>query len=286
MWRDERAEPGDDPSKPIRRSLAADGGGNILRTEKGEVSCRCPATKTLRPMAFQGFEADRDALKHRCPAAACGLECAGRAACLRDAGSKAGAYGRVGCASPWRARTAGRSRRRPGAAPSWKRGYARRGALERINARLDNSFGFERHFTRGRVRMKAKLGLALAVMIGAGAGLGGGGPPGADALAGGPRTAAGGLTPPVPGSLPRHRPTGRGSPLRPTRANENGSRLEGRNPPQKAAPSPVESANPPPTAHEPPPRSAGADRKPAEKPHSATPSSGSTVPIQLCSLYN
>ena len=55
MWREERAEPGHDPSKPIRRSLAADGGGNILRTEKGEVSCRCPAAKALRPMAFQGL---------------------------------------------------------------------------------------------------------------------------------------------------------------------------------------------------------------------------------------
>ena len=164
MWREERAEPGHDPSKPILRSLAADGGGNILRTEKGEVSCRCPATRELRPMAFQGFEADRDALKYRCPAAAYGLECAGRAACLRDAGSKAGEYGRV-----VRIPLAGSDRRAftptPWGSPSWRRGHARRGALERINARLDNSFGFERHFTRGRVRMKAKLGLALAVMM-------------------------------------------------------------------------------------------------------------------------
>ena len=44
-------------------------------------------------------------------------------------------------------------------------GYARRSALERINARLDNSFGFERHFVRGRARMKTRLGLALAVMM-------------------------------------------------------------------------------------------------------------------------
>ena len=169
MWREERAEPGHDPSKPIRRSLAADGGGNILRTEKGEVSCRCPATKALRPMAFQGFEADRDCLKYRCPAAACGFECAGRAACLRDAGSKAGEYGRV-----VRIPLAGSDRRAftptPWGSPSWKRGYARRGALERINARLDNSFGFEHHFTHGRVRMKAKLGLALAVMMAVAAG--------------------------------------------------------------------------------------------------------------------
>ncbi len=32
--REERAEPGHDPSKPILRSLAADGGGNVLRSER------------------------------------------------------------------------------------------------------------------------------------------------------------------------------------------------------------------------------------------------------------
>ena len=48
--------PGRDPSKPILRSLAKDGGGNVLHSEKGEVLCRCPATGTERPMAFQGFE--------------------------------------------------------------------------------------------------------------------------------------------------------------------------------------------------------------------------------------
>jgi len=53
----------------------------------------------------------------------------------------------------------------PWGSPSWKRGHARRPALERINARLDGSFGFERHFVRGRVRMKARMGLALAVMM-------------------------------------------------------------------------------------------------------------------------
>ena len=46
-------------------------------------------------MAFQGFEADRETLKYRCPALAYDLECAGRGACLRDAGSKAGTYGWV-----------------------------------------------------------------------------------------------------------------------------------------------------------------------------------------------
>ena len=53
----------------------------------------------------------------------------------------------------------------PWGSPSWKRGYARRAALERINSRLDGSFGFERHFVRGRAKMKTRLGLAVAVMM-------------------------------------------------------------------------------------------------------------------------
>ena len=163
-WREEKAEPGYDPSQPIRRSLSADGGGNVLHSEKGEVFCRCPATGEVRPMAFQGFEADRGTLKYRCPAAAYGLDCAGRERCLRDAGSNAGDYGRV-----VRVDLAASDRRTftptPWGSPSWQRGYNRRGALERINARLDGSFRFENHFVRGGAKMKTRLGLAVAVMM-------------------------------------------------------------------------------------------------------------------------
>ena len=156
--------PGRDPSKPILRPLAKDGGGNVLHSEKGEVLCRCPTTGTERSMAFQGFEKDRGTLKYRCPAAAYGLECAGRERCLRDAGAEAGAYGRV-------VRIALKDQNRriftptPWGGRSWRRGYNRRGALERINSRLDNSLGFEKHFIRGKAKMKARMGLALCVMM-------------------------------------------------------------------------------------------------------------------------
>ena len=46
-------------------------------------------------MAFHGFEADRNTLKYRCPAAAYDLHCAGRQVCLARSGSKAGDYGRI-----------------------------------------------------------------------------------------------------------------------------------------------------------------------------------------------
>ena len=95
MWREEKAEPGHDPSKPILRLVRGDRVDNVLHSGKGQVFCRCPAEKTVRPMAFHGFEADRGALKHRCPAAANGLDCAGREECERESGSKCGGYGRV-----------------------------------------------------------------------------------------------------------------------------------------------------------------------------------------------
>ena len=48
---------------------------------------------------------------------------------------------------------------------SWRRAYKRRNAIERINSRIDNSFGFEKHFIRGKAKMTARVGLALAVMM-------------------------------------------------------------------------------------------------------------------------
>ena len=34
-----------------------------------------------------------------------------------------------------------------------------------INSRIDNSFGFERHFIRGKNKMTARAGLVVAVMM-------------------------------------------------------------------------------------------------------------------------
>ena len=53
----------------------------------------------------------------------------------------------------------------PYGSPSWKRGYNRRSALERINNRLDHAFEFEQHFIRGLARMRTRVGVALAVMM-------------------------------------------------------------------------------------------------------------------------
>ncbi len=81
LWSEEKQAPDYDPSQPILRLLDPDRADNILHSERGEVHCCCPHSGTLRPMAFHGFEADRNTLKYRCPAAAYDLHCAGRKAC-------------------------------------------------------------------------------------------------------------------------------------------------------------------------------------------------------------
>ncbi len=48
---------------------------------------------------------------------------------------------------------------------TWEREYAYRTAVERVNSRLDVSFGFERHTIRGMKKMQVRVGLALVVML-------------------------------------------------------------------------------------------------------------------------
>jgi len=48
---------------------------------------------------------------------------------------------------------------------SWKWAYRHRSAVERINSRIEGSFGFERYFIRGKDKMTAWAGLAVVVMM-------------------------------------------------------------------------------------------------------------------------
>jgi len=47
----------------------------------------------------------------------------------------------------------------------WKTLYNKRSSIERVNSRLDVSFGFEKHYIRGLKKMKLRCGLALCVML-------------------------------------------------------------------------------------------------------------------------
>ena len=164
MWKDEKREPGFDPSREITRALDPRRVDTVVHTERGEVRCVCPATGTERAMAFWGFEADRGTLRYRCPAAASkGVVCAGRSMCERAACGGETAFGRVVRAplsKDWRIFTP-----IPRDSPSWATLYARRTSVERVNARIDQVFGFERHTIRGLGKMQARMGLALVVML-------------------------------------------------------------------------------------------------------------------------
>lgn len=164
LWREEKQAPDYDPSKPITRSLDPERAETIVHTEKGTLHCLCPVTGQQRDLAFQGFEADRNSLKYRCPAAAYGFQCQGQAQCHQAGEVNPGDDGRI-----VRINITEQDRRifvpTPYDSPSWRRGYHRRSALERINNRIDHSFGFENHFIRGQAKMHTRLGLALAVMM-------------------------------------------------------------------------------------------------------------------------
>ncbi len=133
---------------------------NIVYDYKGNVHCINPETGKKLKMNFCGYEKDRNCLKYRCQAAACGVECKVANKCGTG---KHGEYGRI-------VRIPLEKNRRvftPLARSSYafKREYKKRTAVERVNSRLDVSFGFERHYIRVLKKMKLRCSLALVVML-------------------------------------------------------------------------------------------------------------------------
>ena len=108
-------------------------------------------------MAFCGFEKDRKTLKYRCPSAAYGTKCKGYAQCSE--GTK-GKIVRIPLETDRRIFV-------PIARSSykWQRMDNGRTAVERVNSRIDLSFGFQHHFIRGKEKMTLRVGLALLVML-------------------------------------------------------------------------------------------------------------------------
>jgi hypothetical protein len=128
---------------------------NIVYDEVGTVYCLCPVTGEQRRMAYGGFEKDRMALKYVCPIRAYGLTCKGSDQCVHAMKSE-----RISLEIDRRIFTpVSRS------SYAWEREYKKRTAVERVNSRLDVSFGFEKHFIRGQKKMEVRVGLALCVML-------------------------------------------------------------------------------------------------------------------------
>jgi Transposase DDE domain/Transposase domain (DUF772) len=144
MWRDKET-----------KLLDPERSDNIVYDEVGVVYCICPVTGEQRQMAYGGFEKDRMTLKYVCPIRAYGLTCKGSDPCKHARKSQ-----RVSLEIDRRIFT-------PVARSSyaWEREYKNRTAVERVNSRLDVSFGFEKHFVRGIQKMEIRVGLALCVML-------------------------------------------------------------------------------------------------------------------------
>ena len=127
---------------------------NIVYNYKGNVYCYCLETGEKRGMNCGGFEKDRNALKKLCPAKQYGLSCQ----CMDKCPVKQGI--RISLEIDRRIFTPiDRS------SYKWERKYDKRTSVERVNGRLDESFGFEKHYIRGKEKMKVRCGIALCVML-------------------------------------------------------------------------------------------------------------------------
>jgi len=127
--------------------------------------CRCrddakQEQDNYAPMVYQGFEADRDSLKYRCPAAVRGIACTQRDLCHGGRHTDHGRIVRVPIDTDRRLFT-------PLARDSktWHSQYDHRTAVERVNGRIDGNFGFERHTIRGLNKMRLRVGLALVIIL-------------------------------------------------------------------------------------------------------------------------
>jgi len=127
---------------------------NVTYNYKGKVYCYCPKTNTKREMANGGFEKDRNTLKKLCPARQYGIICQGQALCPVAQGL------RIPLSEDRRIFTP-----IDRASYKWEKEYNKRTSVERVNSRLDVSFGFELHTIRGMNKMKIRCGLALGVML-------------------------------------------------------------------------------------------------------------------------
>ena len=141
----------------------------IYFSPTGEVACKvrpfeAEPAKAFAAMQFMGFEKERGTLKFRCPAAAFGLECKNREACHCAPLVREGEYGRVVRVPLERDRRIFLPAHRH--SQGFQKGYNKRTAVERVNSRIDQVYGFEHHFARGKKKVRLRLGLALLVMLG------------------------------------------------------------------------------------------------------------------------
>ncbi len=164
LWQEVNLDP--EQLKVPTRSLDAQVYDTMLRTECGDLYCRCPQTSEIRLMHYQGYESKRGTLKWQCPASVSDFECAGREDCHYLGKVKAGAKARV-------VRTkvnADNLRQHPVLPPAtkkWNRLYHQRSAMERINSRVADGFMLHSHYLRGKKSLGLKVTISMVVMMAA-----------------------------------------------------------------------------------------------------------------------
>jgi len=131
-----------------------EGRENIVYDYRGTVYCCCPQELKMREMAYAGVEKKRNTLKYRCPAQHYGIKCKGKQACPVKGSIRVSIAEDRRVFSPL-----------PRSSYRFVNLYKKRTSVERVNSRLDVSFGFEHHFIRGLKKMEIRCSLALCVML-------------------------------------------------------------------------------------------------------------------------
>jgi hypothetical protein len=138
-----------------------DGNSNIVYDESGTVHCydRVSNPMVRHPMAYIGYEPDRETIKYRCPAKHEGWECPMSAFC--NAHTDYGKTVRVDREIDLR-----RFPALPRATKKFERLYKGRTAVERVNARLKIFWGIDDGNLKGARRFHAWVGAVMAVHAG------------------------------------------------------------------------------------------------------------------------
>jgi hypothetical protein len=121
--------------------------------EHGNVFCYADGSGERHRMIPIGYDKERNSQRFRCPVTHYGVECSGTCECTLAKTI------RISLKTDRRIFTeVGRTQY------IWKRIYAGRTAVERVNSRLDVSFGFEARRIRGKKKMELFAALTFAVM--------------------------------------------------------------------------------------------------------------------------
>ena len=140
MWQDEKERP-------------LPGHQDVYYNEKGEVACYDKAG-VKHTMSCDGYESSRNCLRKKCPVKAYGIKCPSYGQCPHQGGI------RIPLSTNPRIFTAVDR-----CSYTFDREYDFRTSVERVNSRLDVSFGFEQHTIRGKKKMMMRSSLALIVML-------------------------------------------------------------------------------------------------------------------------